>query len=671
MRSLKYLGFIINEKGMMPNPDKVKAIQAFPRPRTVKQLRSHLGAINFFRRFIPHVASILAPVNQLTKKNNEFKWTDDLQERLDAAKSLLANTTLLVYPNFNKPFHIYTDASDYGLGVVVFQYDDDNIPNPIYFYSKKFNDAQLRYTVVHKEALAAISIFKHLRKMLFGCSIHLYTDSLNLSYLQTSSSMKLQRYFMEIVDFHPVIEHVAGVQNVVADFLSRMDFQQKYIELMTIDEFPLAPTYVQSMQNNDEKLQELVLSIKLSRTVVILYNKTEKLSSDDFQLQELEGAEVLCLKNTYQQFIPLNIRKDLLTWFHEFYAHPGVTRMEKIIRIYAHWKSLNADIRSYTQKCHTCQINKVSNKRKYGKLSESTVDINIGNFEVVAFDLVGPLPKSISHTGEEYEYIFTIIDIKTRFIELIPLYSTTGPVITQAFDDNWLCRYPRPSVVLTDQVVQFKREINECLESFGIKHQYTTAYNPQCNSICERAHSTLNDHIRCVGIDNWHTKLQPIAWSMRSMHHTSLGTTPGNLVFHRDMILVPKVQSHPANNKRKKSDLDKQNSSRIQHNYEPGQLVLVNNPKAPKFGMKWFGPFKVIEAKENANYLTIERTDLLNENVNYRRIVPYNSSTGGQNVVVDMNDMDDNVDKQITQHVESDEYSVDKQIAVWTNNEIV
>ena len=117
--TLKYPGFILTSKGIKANPAKIDAILSMPMPNSQATLRSQLGCLNFFRRFVPHMATILAPLSGLTSKKHKFVWTKDLGDSLNHVKHLLAAETLLVYPNFTKVFHVYCDASDYGLGVVV------------------------------------------------------------------------------------------------------------------------------------------------------------------------------------------------------------------------------------------------------------------------------------------------------------------------------------------------------------------------------------------------------------------------------------------------------------------------------------------------------------------------------------------------------------------------
>ncbi len=106
---------------------------------------------------------------------------------------------------------------------------------------------------------------------------------------------------------------------------------------------------------------------------------------------------------------------------------------------YVHWDRMSTHVHSYIHRCHICQTNK-KNKRQYGKLKATNVDLDIDPFEVVAIDIVGPL-ATVYTDGNEYENILTIIDIKSRCVELIPIRDTTYTTIAAEFDNNWLNRF--------------------------------------------------------------------------------------------------------------------------------------------------------------------------------------------------------------------------------------
>eukprot|EP00834_Sanchytrium_tribonematis_P004886 NODE_265_length_11346_cov_0.635814.p2 type:complete len:335 gc:universal NODE_265_length_11346_cov_0.635814:5518-4514(-) len=150
-KQIKYLGFMLNSEGLQPDPAKVDDLLKLPRPKTRRQVRSVLGALNFFRRFIPQLSSVLQPLTRLTSEKVKFQWTTIEEAALIQATESLAKASLLVYPDFQQAFHIMTDASDYGIGGVVFQIKNDT-PQPIYFYSRKLSESQIRQSIVRKKS---------------------------------------------------------------------------------------------------------------------------------------------------------------------------------------------------------------------------------------------------------------------------------------------------------------------------------------------------------------------------------------------------------------------------------------------------------------------------------------------------------------------------------------
>ena len=177
---LQYLGFVLNQLGIGPNPEKIGPLMNMPIPKTVKDIRSQAGALSFYRKFVPNLASLLAPLTGLTAKNVTFEVTNEMISNLIEARQRLAKCTLLYYPDYSKDFHVQVDASDYGLGGHVFQLDANNVAYPVYFYSRKFFSQQTRYTVIEKEALAVVSLLEHLKNMLYGAVIFLLKHNLNL-----------------------------------------------------------------------------------------------------------------------------------------------------------------------------------------------------------------------------------------------------------------------------------------------------------------------------------------------------------------------------------------------------------------------------------------------------------------------------------------------------------
>jgi len=116
-----YLGFELSYRGIEASPDKVKAVQNFPTPQSVKDVTSFLGLASFYRGLVPHFADIAKALTQLTKKDKIWDWNQDYQESFDELKSKLSNTPVLAFPDFKAPFILTTDASTVGLGAVLSQ----------------------------------------------------------------------------------------------------------------------------------------------------------------------------------------------------------------------------------------------------------------------------------------------------------------------------------------------------------------------------------------------------------------------------------------------------------------------------------------------------------------------------------------------------------------------
>lgn len=209
-----------------PVQDKVASIKHFPIPKTKKNVRSFLGLIGFYRKFIPNFADIAVPLTDLTKKNapNKVKWLDSHQESFDKLKGEICKDSVLRNPDFNRKFILQTDASQTGMGAVLQQEFEDG-RHPVMFISKKFSGAECNYAVIEKECYAIVWAVKMLRVYLEGKEFTVNSDHAPLQWLyrMKTSNQRLLRWSLILQEFKFSISHIAGKANIVADALSRCD----------------------------------------------------------------------------------------------------------------------------------------------------------------------------------------------------------------------------------------------------------------------------------------------------------------------------------------------------------------------------------------------------------------------------------------------------------------
>ena len=181
---IQYLGHVVNAQGIRPDPKKVSAVQSWPVPQNVHDVRSFLGLCNYFRKFIDHYSSIAVPLTNLTKKSVGWDWTGRCQDAFEKLKRSLIEAPLLRTPDEKKPYEVVTDASDYGLGAVLLQEG-----HPIAFESRKLNSAELNYTVTEKEMLAVVHALRVWRCYLEGAEFTVFTDHVSNTFFQTQPSL--------------------------------------------------------------------------------------------------------------------------------------------------------------------------------------------------------------------------------------------------------------------------------------------------------------------------------------------------------------------------------------------------------------------------------------------------------------------------------------------------
>ncbi|CAM4637279.1 unnamed protein product [Lepidochelys kempii] len=225
MAEVSYLGHRVGSGRLKPEPAKVEAIRDWPAPHTKKQVQAFIGLAEYYRRFVPHFSAIATPITELCKKGKPDKvvWTEQCQVAFRALKEALVSGPVLANPDFDKPFVVFTDASNTGLGAVLMQEDEKGERHPIVYLSKKLLPREQHYAAIEKECLAMVWALKKLEPYLFGRHFTVYTDHSPLTWLHPmkGANAKLLRWSLLLQDYDMDVVHVKGRANLIADALSR------------------------------------------------------------------------------------------------------------------------------------------------------------------------------------------------------------------------------------------------------------------------------------------------------------------------------------------------------------------------------------------------------------------------------------------------------------------
>jgi hypothetical protein len=308
-KEVNYLGHVITEDGVRPDPRRVIAIENFPRPECEKTLKSFLGMAGYYRRFIPRFSKIAAPLHALLKKDSVFEWTADQENAFENLKAKLTNQPILQYPDFSREFILTTDASNQGLGAVLSQ-GKIGKDLPVAYASRNLNKAEKNYSTSEKELLAIVWGVKHFRPYLYGRKFKIASDHKPLTWIMNvkDPGSRLIRWRIKLEEYDYEIVYKKGALNTNADALSRINSMEK-----------------QEGNNENQEIGE-------DRKKQILY--------------EYHDA-------------PLG-------------GHRGMNKTYQSIKSNFSWPNMKKEIEEYIKACKKCQVNKLLSPRKRAPMEITT-----------------------------------------------------------------------------------------------------------------------------------------------------------------------------------------------------------------------------------------------------------------------------------------------------------
>ncbi|XP_026830978.1 uncharacterized protein LOC113563519, partial [Ooceraea biroi] len=231
-REVTYLGHVIGESGVKPDPKKIEAVQNFPRPCNAKNVKQFLGLAGYYRRFIPNFSKIAKPLTNLLKKDIAFVWESAQDNAFVQLRDALCREPILQYPDFTKPFVVTTDASGVAIGGILSQ-GAIGKDLPIAYTSRLLNTAEQNYSTIEKELLAIVYSVNYFRPYVYGRKFTLVTDHRPLVWLHSvkDPTSRLVRWRLKLAEYEYEVVYKAGRINANADALSRNPTTQKVLPL--------------------------------------------------------------------------------------------------------------------------------------------------------------------------------------------------------------------------------------------------------------------------------------------------------------------------------------------------------------------------------------------------------------------------------------------------------
>lgn len=534
--SVKYLGHIITQQGVSPDPEKVQAVLDMKEPNNLKHLRTFLQTCSWFRKFIPNFSSVAEPLTRLTRKHQTWTWGSAQTTAFNELKQLLTSAPILIQADFNHPFVLRTDASNYAVGAVLLQ-GEDKEERPIEYASRLLNAAERNYSTTEREALAVVWAVERFRCYLDGHPVIIGSDHQPLRWLMTlkSPTGRLVRWALKLQSFDIQYQYTPGKANVVADTLSRPICSQDTrdscgICSVIIDLPAKSPAELRREQLADPEVDKIIKEIE-SPDEVASRRWTERgyLLSQGVLYRYNPDSD----SEAPQLVIPISLRPEILKECHDspLAGHFGIDRTyHKIAQSY-YFPGMRRIITDYVKACVDCQRYKATNDKPPGLLQTPVMQ---QRNEVLAVDLFGPLPEG--ENGERW--ILLVEDTATRWVELYALQEATAEACARTLTTEYFLRYGLPRRVTSDNGVQFVGAVmQQCMFILGIKQNFVPLYHPEANP-AERKNRDLkaqlsqlveNDHC------SWPAKLPVIRFALNSAVCRTTGATPAYLMFAREM----------------------------------------------------------------------------------------------------------------------------------------
>lgn len=528
--SVEYLGHRIDKEGLHPITSKLDAIEKAPSPKNVEELRSFIGLLTYYSKFLPNMATFLAPLYKLLEKNRKWEWKEDEERAFQEAKRTIGSSSLLVHFDNNKEVVLACDASPYGLGAVISHKTADG-DRPIAFASRSLTKAEKNYSHLEKEALALVFGVTRFRNYLLGRSFTLLTDHRPLLSILSENkpvppvaAARIQRWALTLSAYAYKIQFRKGSSNGNADACSRLPLQTRGKD----PPVPMESVFLLS-QLDDTPVTAHMLKVEVERDPVL--NQLKSYIQNGWPQQVPASIQPfwkvkddLSLQNgvifrSSRVFVPEKFREFILNELHT--GHQGISAIKALARSYVWWPSIDSELESKVRSCIPCQENSAAPASKQASWPVPKVA-----WERIHVDHAGPVDGHM---------LFIIVDAQSKWLEVFPVSSTSSSAAIAVLRDLF-ARFGLPKSLVSDNGTAFSsEEFRRFMSRNGITHIRTAPYHPNSNGIAERSVRTTKSALKKITEGPIAQRLARFLFSYRRSPLAATGRSPAENMFGRPM----------------------------------------------------------------------------------------------------------------------------------------
>jgi hypothetical protein len=533
------LGHIVSVSGIELDPEKVEVIHNLKPPTNVKGVHKVLGHIGWYRSRIEDYATSALPLTNLIRKDVKFEWIPECQAGFDELKKRVTTYPIMQTPDWNRPFHVYCDASAVAVGNALCQpADDGGRDYPVAFSSKQLSAAKRNYTTTESECLAMIFSIKKYRHYLLLNLVVFFVDHMAIRYLVNKPELsgRLARWVLLLMEFDYTVQYKPGKQHLQADHLSQLSTELNPTDIN--DEFPDGKLFaIRNVPSWYEYIAQFLSTQqfpphmnKHERRKVRVNNSHFLIISDKLYRRGIDGILRRCVDYTEFPSI-LEACHDSACGGH----FSGHLIAQKVLRTGYFWPTLFADVEDHTKRCDPCQRYARNDLHMDLPLHPS---LPLTPLEKWGIDYVGPVSPPSSKRNE---YIIVATEYFPKWAEAKAVKKADAKQTAIFLYENIIARFGCPKILISDRGTHFINEaIEEMTTLFNINHRKTTPYHSQTNGQTERVNQTLVRILRKTVIDSkrdWDTKLTAALWAYRTTYKVTTRATPFSLMYGIEAIL--------------------------------------------------------------------------------------------------------------------------------------